>query len=62
LVLIPEGDGADEFSNEGFRGKEHDVSWWVIPAMITFDVYVMCLAIVIWAVKSAPLVQDSRSL
>jgi hypothetical protein len=38
------------------------MSWWMIPAMVTVDVYVICVAIVIWAVKNAPLVPDSYCL
>ena len=38
------------------------MSWWMIPAMVTVDVYVVCLAIVYWAIKTAPLVPDSYSL
>jgi hypothetical protein len=34
----------------------------MIPAVVTVDFYAVCLAILIWAIKTAPLVPDSYSL
>ena len=61
-TLIPEVDAADVCLDDALPGQEHDMSWWMIPAMVTVDVYVVCLAIVYWAIKTAPLVPDSYSL
>ena len=35
------------------------MNWWMIAALIVFDVYVVCLAIMAWAISTAPLVPDS---
>lgn len=34
----------------------------MITALATFDVYVVCLAIVIWAIATAPLIPDHYTL
>jgi hypothetical protein len=34
----------------------------MIPAMVTVDVYIVCVLVVIWAIRTAPLVPDTHSL
>jgi len=38
------------------------VNWWIIAAMLTFDIYVVCLVVLAFAIKTAPLVPSSQEL
>jgi len=61
-ALIPEVSTADGCFYEAFRGEERGVSWWMIAALVVFDVYVVSLAIIAWAISSAPLIPNSQVL
>jgi hypothetical protein len=38
------------------------VNWWLFAGLVVFDVYVASLAIVVWAIRSAPLIPDTATL
>jgi hypothetical protein len=46
----------------GLPIQEREMSGWGIAAMIAVDVYAVCLAVLSWAISTAPLVPASAEL
>jgi len=38
------------------------VNWWLFAALVVFDVYVVSLGILAWAIRSAPLIPNTQML
>jgi hypothetical protein len=49
-------------SKVAFRTEEIDVNWWLFAGLVVFDIYVASLAIVVWAIRSAPLIPATETL
>jgi hypothetical protein len=56
--LILGGKTVDVCVERNSVAEEREMNWWMLVGLITFDLYVVSLAIVVWTIKTAPLVPE----